>query len=86
MSKRKIAKGAAPTPAQLDKLIEEAIVDCYDEEEQASGFFTRSRTISPCRSLLGSSVSRCLWSPSKWMMMVASKPCASTAANSNASA
>jgi hypothetical protein len=40
MSKRKIAKGAAPTPAQLDKLIEEAIVDCYDEEEQASGFFT----------------------------------------------
>jgi hypothetical protein len=40
MSKRKIAKGAVPTPAQLDKLIEEAIVDCYDEEEQASGFFT----------------------------------------------
>ena len=40
MSKRKIAKGAAPTPAQLDELIEEAIVDCYDEEEQASGFFT----------------------------------------------
>jgi hypothetical protein len=40
MSKRKVAKGAVPTPAQLDKLIEEAIVDCYDEEEQASGFFT----------------------------------------------
>ena len=28
------------TPAQLDALIEEATVDCYDEEEQASGFFT----------------------------------------------
>jgi len=27
------------TPAQLDELIEEATVDCYDEEEQASGFF-----------------------------------------------
>jgi len=27
------------TPAQLDELIEEATVDCFDEEEQASGFF-----------------------------------------------
>src|SRR5215831_11088664 len=27
------------TPAQLDELIEEATLDCYDEEEQASGFF-----------------------------------------------
>jgi hypothetical protein len=27
------------TPGQLDKLIEEATVDCYSEEEQASGFF-----------------------------------------------
>ena len=27
MTKRKVAKGAVPTPAQLDKLIEEAIVD-----------------------------------------------------------
>jgi hypothetical protein len=26
------------TAAQLDELIEEATVDCYDEEEQASGF------------------------------------------------
>jgi hypothetical protein len=40
MSKRNIAKGAAATPAQLDKLIEEATVDCYDEDEQATGFFT----------------------------------------------
>jgi hypothetical protein len=28
------------TPAHLDELVEEAIVDCYDEEEQATGFFT----------------------------------------------
>ena len=28
------------TPAHLDELIEEATVDCYDEEEQASGFFS----------------------------------------------
>jgi hypothetical protein len=27
------------TPAHLDELIEEATVDCYDEEEQATGFF-----------------------------------------------
>ncbi len=40
MSKRKAAKVMVPTPRQLDKLIEEATVDCYNEEEQASGFFT----------------------------------------------
>jgi calcium binding protein len=28
------------TSAHLDALIEEATVDCYDEEEQATGFFT----------------------------------------------
>jgi len=37
MSKLETADVA--TPAQLDELIEEATVDCYDEEEQASGFF-----------------------------------------------
>jgi Calcium binding len=37
MSKWQTAEVA--TPAQLDELIEEAIVDCYDEEEQATGFF-----------------------------------------------
>ena len=40
MGKRKVTKGLVATPAQLDKLIEEAPVDCYNEEEQASGFFT----------------------------------------------
>jgi hypothetical protein len=40
MSKRKISKSVAATPAQLDKLIEEAAVDCYNEEEQTTGFFT----------------------------------------------
>jgi hypothetical protein len=38
MSKLDIAEVA--TPAQLDELIEEAIVDCHDEEEQLNGFFT----------------------------------------------
>jgi hypothetical protein len=28
------------TPAKLDELIEEATVDCEDEEEQANGFFS----------------------------------------------
>jgi len=28
------------TKAELDAMIEEATVDCYDELEQASGFFT----------------------------------------------
>ena len=40
MSKRETAKRAAATAAQLDKLIEEATVDCYDDAEQASGFCT----------------------------------------------
>ena len=39
MRKGKINKDTALSPRQLDKLIEEATVDCYDEEEQASGFF-----------------------------------------------
>jgi len=38
MSKWETAEVA--TPAQLDALIEEATVDCYDEEEQATGFLT----------------------------------------------
>lgn len=40
MRKRQTAKSVVATPRQLDKLIEQATVDCYDEEEQASGFFT----------------------------------------------
>ena len=39
MRKGKINKSTALSPRQLDNLIEEATVDCYDEEEQASGFF-----------------------------------------------
>ena len=35
----KVQTAEAATSAQLDELIEEATVDCYDEEEQASGFF-----------------------------------------------
>jgi hypothetical protein len=36
---RKVQTAEAATSAQLDELIEEATVDCYDEQEQASGFF-----------------------------------------------
>ena len=32
--------GGALDPKRLDELIEEAIVDCYDEYEQAAGLFT----------------------------------------------
>ena len=35
----KVQTAEVATSAQLDELIEEATVDCYDEEEQASGFF-----------------------------------------------
>lgn len=40
MHKGKIAKNKVPSPRQLDKLIQEATVDCYNEEEQATGLFT----------------------------------------------
>ncbi len=40
MRKKKPASDSLFTPRHLDKLIEEATVDCYDIEEQASGFFT----------------------------------------------
>jgi hypothetical protein len=39
MRKAKASKGVAATARQLDKFIEEATIDCYNEEEQASGFF-----------------------------------------------
>jgi hypothetical protein len=35
----KVQTAEAATSAQLDELIEEATVDCYDEQEQAAGFF-----------------------------------------------
>jgi hypothetical protein len=39
MRKAKASKGVAVSARQLDKLIEDATVDCSNEEEQASGFF-----------------------------------------------
>ena len=36
--KRKTSAG--PSDRQLDEMIEEATVDAYDEEEQATGFYT----------------------------------------------
>jgi hypothetical protein len=35
----KLDTAEVATPAQLDALIEEATVDCHDEEEQVNGFF-----------------------------------------------
>ncbi len=40
MRKPKAARDVAPSPRQLDKLIDEATVDAYNEEEQAGGFFS----------------------------------------------
>ena len=40
MRKKSVAKTVQPTRRQLDKLIEEATVDCYDMEEAASGLCT----------------------------------------------
>lgn len=40
MRKRKTSKSMIATPRELDNLIEQATVDCYNEEEQASGLFT----------------------------------------------
>ena len=40
MNEQNIDTGEAVTSERLDELIEEATVDCYDEEEQASGFCT----------------------------------------------
>jgi hypothetical protein len=47
MSKWQTAEVATPT--HLDELIEKATVDCYDEEEQESGFFAIIDDIWPCR-------------------------------------
>jgi Calcium binding len=40
MRERKTSKNMIATTRQLDKLVQEATVDCYNDEEQASGFFT----------------------------------------------
>jgi len=37
---RKRKTSAGPSDRQLDELIEEATIDAYDEEEQATGFYT----------------------------------------------
>ena len=49
MKKRKIAVRVVATPAHLDGLIEEATVDCHDDNEQASGFFNMFEDTSCCR-------------------------------------
>jgi hypothetical protein len=40
MDKRNVANSIVANSVRLDQLIEQATADCYDEEEQATGFFT----------------------------------------------
>ena len=40
MDKGNVANNIVASSARLDELIAAATVDCYDEEEQATGFFT----------------------------------------------
>ncbi len=40
MTRREPKSGTKVATAELDKLIEEAIVDAYDESEQRTGFYT----------------------------------------------
>lgn len=44
------ALGPTISKAELDALIEEATVDCYNEEEQITGLFTMLAGTSPFRS------------------------------------
>jgi hypothetical protein len=60
MAKRKGIKDLALDGQELDRLIEEATVDAYDEEEQATGFFSmieESLALPFVTSLLGVEVS-----------------------------
>jgi Calcium binding len=61
-SKRKTSNIPIASARQLDKLIEEATVDAYDEEQQATGFFTmiEENLALPFRTrVLGIEVSGC---------------------------
>jgi hypothetical protein len=82
---RKNSNSVIATPRQLDKLIEEATVDCYNGEEQASGFFAmiEENLTLPFRTCI--LALKCRWSQPRWIMMAASKPYASAPANSNVS-
>ena len=39
-TKKSKARATCPSPAQLDRLIAEAIADAYNESEQVGGFYT----------------------------------------------
>ena len=70
---------------KLDKMIEEATVDCYDEMEQVSGFFTMIEdhlAIPFATQVLGVEVSVV---GIEWMITEASKQCANATANGNSS-
>lgn len=74
---RKTSNRVIATPRQLDKLIEEATVDSYNEEEQASGFFAmieENLTLPFTQSIeppcdRRRSASSCRWSAG-WISMI----------------
>ncbi len=51
-----------PSKARLDQMVEEAIVDCYNESEQATGLYTMIENNLRCRSRRRSSECRSPWS------------------------
>ena len=60
MVKRRVTKDLALGRRELERLIEEATVDAYDDEEQASGFFSMiddSLALPFVTSILGVEVS-----------------------------
>jgi hypothetical protein len=70
---------------KLDKMIEEATVDCYDELEQASGFYTMIEdhlAVPFATQVLGVEVSVV---GVEMVIMEASKQCANATANGNSS-
>ncbi len=70
---------------KLDKMIEEATVDCYDEREQASGFYTmiEDHLVVPfATQVLGVEASVV---GVEMMITETSKQCANATANGNSS-
>lgn len=70
---------------KLDKMIEEATVDCYDEREQASGFYTmiEDHLVVPFPTqILGVEASVV---GVEMMITETSKQCANATANGNSS-
>ena len=82
----KIAMDSNLSARKLDKMIEEATVDCYDELEQASGFYTMIEdhlAVPFATRALGAEVLP--WLTLRCTITEASKQCANATANGNSS-